>query len=342
MMQRKTTGSWLGLAAAAAGLAGAEPAAATPMSFGANLSFTAPTQSLWGPGGSTASFGVAGSTGDLDLVIARTGLRWDFGASSGTVGANVRGQLGASYDDSVARNAPTPIAVSFAPTTGSFATSLGAHADLSAYFEGLPLGIPDQSLCLFCQDYSLDAGRSFAPTLGTARSANDSFPAAGLGVSVVVAGVDASLNATQTATFRPDGVRGVLQATHAGSGATLTQSFALSAAMGTSVVDFAFDRNGLWDLRFVGLALDNTFWTSFGASLTASAWYNFLLASGSITIPIAALNLFNGPQFALGFGSLSTTSFSVSVPEPATLGLLAFGLVGLYASGRPRGRLAAS
>jgi hypothetical protein len=157
-----------------------------------------------------------------------------------------------------------------------------------------------------------------------------------------VAGVDASLNATQAANFRPDGVRGVLQATHAGSGATLTQSFALSAALGTSVLDFAFDRNGLWDLRFVGLALDNTFWSSFGASLTASAWYDFLFTKGSATIPIAALNLFSGPQFALGFGSLSTASFSVSVPEPGTLGLLAFGLVGLYAWGRPRVRCAAA
>jgi hypothetical protein len=311
-------------------------AAASPMTFVQGLDFTAPTQSFWGPGQSSASFGTAGHTPNVNIVVGDARVQWSFGASTGTVNANVQGNLNATYDDSLAAPGSTQVTLGFSPTTGSYHSDLGAHADLQAYFSNLPLGIQDQTLCLFCKDYQLTTSKSFTPTFGTTQNANASFVAAGLGVSAVVAGVDANLNATQAAHFRTDGVHGVLQYTNQSTGTTHTTNVVLNAAMGTSVLDVNLDEPGIWDFSFTGLTLDNTWWSTFGASITADAWYNYLLSSGTVNIPIAALNLFNSSQFGLNFGQLAAAGFSIDVvPEPGTLLLLGAGLLGLFLVGGP-------
>ena len=74
------------LAAALAALALAGPAHAA--TFTGGLTFTTGNRSLWGPGGSNASFGASGGTGTTIAGIG-VGASYSFGASAGTASATL-------------------------------------------------------------------------------------------------------------------------------------------------------------------------------------------------------------------------------------------------------------
>lgn len=104
-----------------AGLA-ATPASDTPMLFTRSLGFATGTQSLWGPGGSTASFGASGST-SIPVGSARVGAGFSAGASSGTASASLNGTLSASYASEVTRARRRSASTSRAPARASARTS---------------------------------------------------------------------------------------------------------------------------------------------------------------------------------------------------------------------------
>lgn len=318
----------------------ASVASATPATFSQGLSFAtgSPTPSLWGPGKTSSSFGADGSAGIPQVtgafgvqITPGLGVAYDFSASSGSVAANVSGTLQAGYDDRLSAPGTSSIAVGFTPTAGSFSTSLGVSADLTGYVDRIPFG-SRWDFCFYCQDWSLGTGSSATPGFGVTRSGSDSVSVAGVGPSFgSLASAQANINATQTSRFRLDELTGLLAYENQTTGTNGVLPLALTAGM--SFLDVALAEPGIWDFGFLDLALDNTFSSTMGASLSFDIDV-FAVIEESWTF--AGLDLLNTGGFALDLGERSiATAFSITViPEPGTVLLLGSGLLGLAFRGR--------
>ncbi|NNL66290.1 MAG: hypothetical protein HKP30_08615 [Myxococcales bacterium] len=308
-------------------LGAASPARAA--TFTSGLAFSTGTRSLWGPGGGSSSFGGSGSLGTR-LAGVDVGAGYDFSATAGTVRANLSGSLVADYAAELALPGVTQIGLDWNGSSGSFSTDLGASAEISAYVHDVPFFGPWDP-CVYCQDWSLDTSRSFTSTFGVQRSDTDSFSVAGVGPDIGVASAQLSLNANQTARFRPDALTGSLRATHRDSGLSKLLGFSLQDV---SVLDVDLDEAGIWDFDLLGLDIANTFSTTIGANLSVDLECCF----GAIgtSFPFGNVSLLNTPSFALDFGARNLASaFSILVvPEPGATGLVLLGLGGLLAAGR--------
>jgi hypothetical protein len=297
------------------------------MLFTRSVGFSTGTQSLWGPGGSTASFGNSGNVSVFVPPFGPTvGAGYSAGASSGTASASLNGTLRAGYESEVLRGT-TPIRVDFLGSTSSFRTDLGAHFDVTGFVHDVPFVGP-WDFCLYCADWQLDPSRSFTPVFGQTVTASDSFGVAGVGPNIGVASAQLTLNANQTASFRPTALAGTLAYAHRESGLARAIPFSLS---GVSVLDALLDVPGTWDFTFLGLDIRNVFSSVIGANLAIE-----LSAVGlSWDFPFANVSLLNTPSFELNFASLAPISaFSITVPEPSTLLLMSLGLGGLLLAGR--------
>jgi len=313
-------------------LALASPAHATPMTFSRALQFNTGTQSLWGPGGSTASFGASGSASVWIPPFGPTvGAGYSAGASAGTVSGTLRGSLSASYDDMLSLPGTTSIDLGFAGVSGNVQSHLGANFDVTGFIHDVPFYGP-WNFCLYCADYALDTSITLAPTLGTQRTGTDSFGVAGVGPDIVVASAQLTLNANQTARFTPNAVQGTMTYTHRDSGLTRSLLFSLSSV---SVLDPILDLLGEWDFVFSGLDVTNSFSSTIGANLSIDV---SAIGLFSESFPFANVSLLNTPSFGLDFAALAPiAAFSITVvPEPGTLLLLGLGLGGLAASSRRR------
>lgn len=162
------------------------------------------------------------------------------------------------------------------------------------------------------------------------RSASDSFGVAGVGPDIGIASAQLTLNANQTAYLEPEALTGVMTYTHRSMGETHSLPFSIS---GLSILDAELDRPGTWDFSFADLDIANTFHTTIGANPSVD-----LSAVGvSKSFPFSNISLLNTPAFDPDFASLSPlASFSVQVPEPGTLVLMALSLAGIAISGRRR------
>jgi hypothetical protein len=340
MIRNRLHGGWPSAAILVLLLVTARAASATPATFSQDLHFAtgSPSPSLWAPGASSSSFGADGSagipqvTGPFDVQITPgLGVAYDFSASSGSVAANVSGTLQASYDDRLSAPGTGSIAIGFAPTAGRFSTALGVSADLTGYVDRIPFG-SRWDFCFYCQDWSLDTGSSATPGFGVTRSGSDSVSVAGVGPSFgSIASAQANINATQTSRFRLDELNGLLAYENQTTGTSGVVALALAA--GTSFLDVDLSEPGIWDFGFVGLALDNTFSSTMGASLSFDIDV-FSVIEESWTF--AGLDLLDTGGFALDLGERSiATAFSITVvPEPGTVFLLGSGLLGFALRGR--------
>jgi hypothetical protein len=309
----------------------AGPANAAPMLFSESLSFATGNQSLWGPGGSNASFGNSGSASVFVPPFGPTvGAGYSAGASSGTARADLSGTLRAGYESEVLRGT-TPITVDFLGSSASFGTDLGARFDVTGFVHDIPFFGP-WDFCLYCANWQLDPSRSFTPVFGQTVTASDSFGVAGVGPDIGVASAQLTLNANQTASFRPTALAGTLAYVHRESGRARAIPFSLS---GVSVLDALLDEAGTWDFTFLGLDIRNVFSSVIGANLAIEV----SAVGASWDFPFANVSLLNTPSFELNFASLSPLSaFSITVPEPSTLFLMSAGLGGLLLGGRRRER----
>jgi len=324
--------SGLCLSSVALLLALAGSAHASPMTFSRALQFNTGTQSLWGPGGSTASFGASGSASVFIPPFGPTvGAGYSAGASAGTVSGTLGGSLSASYDDMLSLPGTTSIDLGFAGVTGNVQSHLGARFDVTGFVHNLPVYGP-WDFCVYCANYALDTSITLAPTLGTQRTGADSFGVAGVGPDIGIASAQVTLNANQTARFTPSAITGAMTYMHRESGVERSILFALSSV---SVLDPILDLMGTWDFVFSKLDVTNSFNSTIGANLSIDVSAVGLFSKN---FPFANVSLLNTSPFGLDFATLAPiAAFSITVvPEPGTLLLLGLGLGGLAASGRRR------
>jgi hypothetical protein len=318
-----------------------------------NLDFSSPTESFWGPGQSAASFGYN------RLILGNTsfGMRFETGASTGTVKSNYNGQVSVGYDNQV-QQGPVNLSLGFLGNSngGHFDTLLGAFVKVTAYFPvigGVTVTNPN---------YSLATNRTYTPSPPDSFSDSDSFTPASttigpdIGVGSAQAGIDYDI--VQNATHTISALNGVVLATHMASGQTRSDMFSFGA---TDTISLDLDLPGLWDVELMDLSLDNLFSTDFDLAFVPFIQYtlglgcgdpgansdNGLLCGGDgrLDSTLASVDLFSNTPFPLAMTSSSPLSrFQITVadepgptiPEPTTVSLLSLGLLGMGMMARRR------
>jgi len=331
---------------------------AAPVSVNYNVDFSSPSQSFWGPGQSSADFGYN------QLILGNTsfGMRFQTGASTGTVESNYNGAISVGYDNQV-QQGPVDLTLGFQGDSGGghFDTLLGAFVKVTAYF---PV-IGGQTVTN--PNYSLQTSSTYTPSPPDTRVGSDSFTPASstigpdIGVGSAQAGIDYDI--VQHSTHTISGLDGTVVATHEGDGQTRSAPFSLDA-LGTVSLDL--DLAGVWDVQLMNLSLDNLFATSFDLAFVpfiqytlgvncgnpatdsdnnASFPFTGCVGDGRLDTTLASFPFYSNTPFALAMASSDQlASFRIdvaaapeTVPEPATLSLFGLAFLGIIAS-RKRSR----
>ncbi len=289
--------------------------------FTEHLDFSA-AQSLWGDG-SAASFQAAGATGGA------IGIRYDVGASTGTVSSAFNGVLTADYTETLSSPGTTAISLGFSGDGGGgrLTSDLGAWLQVDAFVDiDAPWFLPDihADWTLLDYDYAFNIDETFTPALPGSVMGCDAIDLAdvGIGISPLQAGIDVDIN--ENLSLDINTMDGCMVSKSRQSGTTRLTPFTINS--GASVMVSAnLSEPGLWDLAFVDLSIINSLSVAF--DLTLTPYLDYVLGTWSDTL--ADINLYNN-AFALDFNQLNTCGFTIEVaPIPDPMLLLGTGLAGL-------------
>lgn len=306
-----------------------------------NTGFSA-SQSLF-QGGPSAGFDKSGSAG------SSVGIAYSAKANSGTVTANVNGQIQANYTSLISNpNAATTVNLNFNGGSSAFSSALGAAANVTGFldvcvipniFTGGCVTRIDTDFDLLNKGLYLNPGASSTANLGTGKSASDAASAVGFGpnLDLVIGelGAVVNLDIDQQIALSLQGIDGILGYSNRRTGESLFTSFTIGASDQVDVLTQDLS-TGIWDFSLLGLSLGNTF--SNDVDLELRPTINYVLgewpAPGSSPISLGLIN----ESFSLNFNTLQATNlFSVQVvPVPAAAWLFGSALLGLVGIARRR------
>jgi len=165
------------------------------------LSFYAPSQSIWESGGGASSFGAEGT---------ELGIGYDIGASSGTVSVQFQGEFSADYTPYLPSSGITSLGLSFLGSgNGQLTSELGAWANVS--FSGV--NIIDWGA-------SLNINESFTPQLGNEVLGSDVTTIAKEEIDIGIFKIGAGIGIEQENSFIATDIDGRLAYSLRGSGIT--------------------------------------------------------------------------------------------------------------------------
>jgi len=302
------------------------------------LDFKAGSQSVWGPGRSSASLDEGGDV-SVPIFGVDVGAGFNVDASTGTISGNYRGDLrlvgGATHDLASGLYA---LDSSFDATSGTLSTRFGASIDVYAFAGSFQLSFPG-----FPKGNNLNTSGNVNVELGSNKSFSGSSPFDLDALDVGVASVGATLRVTQGSNFRPTSIAGTLRAVHGATGTTLSRSYTIGDAIGLDL-----GLAGDWALSLDDLRLNNVYNTGFDGAIGGFATF----LGGRAELTTKNFDLFDSRSFALSFGRLdwsnaytvtvvdSTPSGPAPVPEPGTWAL--FGIAGAFVAVRRLRRQRAS
>lgn len=314
-------------------------AQADTASFSTNFNAS---QSLF-KGGASAGFDKSGSAG------SSVGVSYSAKANSGTVTANVNGQIQANYTSLLYNPySSTNVNLQFNGASSSFSSALGASANVSGFLDICVIPNPfggcitriDTDFDLLDQGLFLSPGSSSTANLGTTRSASDADSAIGFGpnLDLIIGelGAEVNLDIDQQIALSLQGIDGILGYSNRNTGESLFTSFTIGASDQVNVITEDLSA-GIWDFSLLNLSLGNTF--SNDVDLELRPTINYVLgewpAPGSSPISLGLID----ESFALGFNTLQATNlFSVQVvPVPAGVWLFGSALLALVGVNRRRG-----
>ena len=309
-----------------------------------NAGFSA-NESLWS-GGPSAGFDESGGAG-----VTAAGISYSAVANSGTVRANVNGQIQATYDEYVdTPNSATTVRLQFNGGSSNVSSQLGANANVSGYVNFCALRNPftgncitrvDPTFDLLDEGLLLDPSRDFTANLGVASSASDADSAVGFGpnLDLVVGelGAEVNLDLDQTIRLTPSGIDGVLSYTNRNTGQNFLSPF-IMGVLDMVEVTTAELGGGIWDFSLLGIDLLNSFRNDIDLELRPTINYIFgeWPAPGASPLSISLID----ETFALDFTTLNAVDlFSIevaAVPLPAAFWLFGSALVGFIGYSRRR------
>jgi len=308
-----------------------------------SLDFTAPMQSMWGPGSGSWVFNHSGSSVvDLPFDLGSENFGYSIGADSGTVTSAVYGSLATSYTPVLSAPGATNISLAYQGDTngGGLTTMVGGSASLTVFNQTLE---PSFGLTVSSQFTPWLDPYTFLPeSVGSNR-----YDIADPSVDFGVASADMDFGVVQTNYLTLTNIDGTLYYQLEGSSVVRSKHFDLRTG---GTVPVTLDRPGTYDFWF-GNDWDLLNQFNWWASLDLTASASTIAGCGTIgtdscswSTSLGTPTIYTSDPFALNFDALAQpTRFQIEVrpvPVPRSLGLAMLGggilLVGVLDGWRRR------